>query len=211
MKLTTGLCVGLAMAVPAVQANLVANGNFEQPASLAAVPGYQYLPNNDTSVMGWTSISDGIGEESYLMNKNRSNGSYVPRVYEGIYGLALNTGNAIQTSVSLVAGTTYDLSFWARANVSGASPLQIEIAGNSLTMANAVTFTQFIYHFNASAADSSALLKFFNPSTSGGNRVWALDAISLEAAPVPLPAATWTFLSGLMGFLALSKRKALAA
>lgn len=207
MKLTAGLFIGLMSVLTTAHANLVSNGDFEQPATLAAAPGYQYLPNNDASVTGWTAISDGIGEESYLMNKNRSNGTYLPRVYEGNYGLALNTGNALQTAVSLVVGSVYDLSFWARANVSGALPLQIEIAGNSLTLATAAVFTQFTYQFTANVTDSAALLKFFNPSANGGNRVWALDAVSIEPAAVPLPAAAWTFLSGFMGFLALSKRK----
>ncbi len=207
MKISAGLFIGLMSVFTTAHANLVSNGDFEQPATLAAVPGYQYLPNNDASVTGWTAYSDGIGEESYLMNKNRSNGSYLSRVYEGNYGMALNTGNAIQTTVSLVAGNVYDLSFWARANVSSSSPLQIEIANNSLTIATAAAFTQFTYQFIANATDSAALLKFFNPSANGGNRVWALDAVSIEAAPVPVPTAAWTFLSGFLSFLALSKRK----
>jgi len=205
MRSIKALLVILAVVAPTAQANLVTNGGFEQPGTLAAAPGYQYLPNTNTSVTGWTSVSDGIGEESYLMNKNRSNNSYVARVYEGTYGLALNTGNAIQTVVGLTAGTTYDLSFMARANVAGAAPLQISIDGVTSTLANSITFTPFQYQFTASSTDPAAILKFFNPSASGGNRIWSLDAINLQ--PVPVPAAVWTFLTGMIGLLAMGRRK----
>lgn len=211
MKTLTTLTLAFAMVAPAVQANLVSNGGFEQPGTLAVTPGYQYLPNNDTSVTAWTAISDGIGEESYLMNKNRTNNSYLTRVYEGTYGLALNTGNAIQTTLALVAGTTYDLSFWARANVATAAALDVSIGGFTTSVANTLTFTNFQYQFTASATDPAAVLSFLNPSANGSNRIWNLDAISIEPAPVPLPAAAWSFLTGFMGLLALGKRKRLMA
>lgn len=210
MRLIKLLLLGLAI-TPVAQANLVTNGGFEEPGTLAATPGYQYLPNNNTSVTGWTSISDGIGEDSYLMNKDRTNLTYVPRVYAGTYALALNTGNAIQTQVGLVSGTSYDLSFWARANVAGASALQITLGDLALSFANTTSFTQFNYHFTASNSDPAAILKFFNPSANGGNRAWALDNVSLEPAPVPLPTAIWPFLTGFTGLVALSKRRRLVA
>ncbi|MEI8571083.1 DUF642 domain-containing protein [Methylomonas sp. LW13] len=206
MKIIKILLLGCAI-MPAAHANLVSNGGFEQPGTLAAAPGYQYLPNNDSSVTGWTSISDNLGEESYLMNINRSNNSYIPRVYQGTYGLALNNNNAIQTSVALTAGITYDLSFAAKANTAGASPLEVSIGGFSTSFANTTAFTIFQYQFTASATDQGATLKFFNPLAAGGNRIWNLDAVSLQPAPVPLPAATWSFLTGFMGLLALGKRK----
>ncbi len=204
MKLIKIFMLALVVA-PTAQANLVTNGGFEQPGTLAATPGYQYLPNNDTSVTGWTSISDNVGEQSYLMNKDRSNGTYLPRVYEGTYGLAIGTGNAMQTSVALTAGTTYDLSFMARANVAGASPLEVSIGGFTTSFANTTTFAPFQFQFTASNTDSATILKLFNPSANGGNRIWAVDAVNLQ--PVPLPGAVWAFLSGLIGFLALDKRK----
>jgi hypothetical protein len=205
MKSIKALMLALSVVAPTVQANLVTNGGFEQPGTLAAAPGYQYLPNNDTSVTGWTSISDGVGEESYLMNKNRTNNSYLNRVYEGTYGLALNTGNAIQTSVALTAGTTYDLSFMAKANVAGASPLQVSIGGFTTSLANTTTFTPFLYQFTAASTDPAAILKFLNPSVNGSNRIWNLDAVNLQ--PVPVPAAVWMFLTGMMGLLSLGRRK----
>jgi hypothetical protein len=205
MKSIKILLLGLAIGAPTAQANLVTNGGFEQPGTLATTPGYQYLPNNNTSVTGWTSISDNVGEESYLMNKNRSNNSYLNRVYEGSYGLALNTGNAVQTSVTLTAGTIYDLSFMAKANVTGASPLQVNIGGFTSSLANTTTFTPFLFQFTAASTDPEAILKFLNPSVNGGNRMWNLDAVNLQ--PVPVPAAVWTFLTGLMGLLTLGRRK----
>lgn len=205
MKSIKILILGLAIAAPTAQANLVSNGGFEQPGTLAAAPGYQYLPNNDTSVTGWTSISDNVGEESYLMNKNRSNGSYLARVYQDTYGLALNNGNAIQTSVELTAGNTYDLSFVAKANNTGTAPLEVSIGGFTSSFANTTDFTTFQYQFTATATDPTAILKFFNPLATGGNRIWNLDAVNLQ--PVPLPAAVWTFLTGFMGLLALARRK----
>lgn len=211
MKTLTTLTLALAMFAPTVQANLVSNGGFEQPGTLATAPGYQYLPNNDSSVTGWTSISDNVGEESYLMNINRSNNSYIPRVYEGTYGLALNNNNAIQTSVALTAGTTYDLSFAAKANNSGTSPLEVNIGGFTASFANTTAFTIFQYQFTATVTDPTTILKFFNPIATGGNRIWNLDSVSLEPVPVPLPAAAWSFLTGFMGLLTLGKRKHLAA
>jgi len=205
MKSIKAFMLVLAIVAPTVQANLVTNGGFEQPSTLAVAPGYQYLPNNDTSVTGWTSISDNVGEESYLMNINRTNGSYATRVYQDTYGLALNTGNAIQTSVALTAGTTYDLSFAAKANNTSVGPLEVSIGGFTTSFANTTTFSTFLYQFTATATDSAAILKFFNPSTNGGSRLWNLDAVNLQ--PVPVPAAVWMFLTGMMGLLASGRRK----
>ncbi|OQW74041.1 MAG: hypothetical protein BVN35_11115 [Proteobacteria bacterium ST_bin11] len=207
MELIRILMLGMLLITPNAQANLVTNGGFELPAALTAVPGYQYLPNNSTSMTGWTSISDGIGEESYLRNKNRAGNNYVSRVYQDTYALALNTGNAIQTSLSLAVGRVYDLSFYAKANVAGAAPLQVNIGGFTDSIANTLAFTHFHYQFTASNTEPTAVLRFSNPSASGGNRIWNLDAVSLQAAPIPLPAAAWSFLSGFMGLLAFCKRK----
>lgn len=207
-KLSTVLLLGL-LGSSAAQANLINNGGFELPGTLAAAPGYQYLPNNNTSVTNWTAISDGIGEESYLMNKNRSNGSYLPRVYDGTYAVAIGTGNAMQTTVALTAGTTYDLSFAARPNVTGASNLQVTLDNFSTSIAATSNFVVYQYQFTAATSNPAAILKFFNPSANGGNRIWALDNVSLTA--VPVPGAFWLFGSSLAGLLWSRQRRALAA
>jgi hypothetical protein len=184
MNLVTKIPLLFALLAPAAYADLVTNGGFEQPGTLAANPGYQYFPNNST-LSGWLSISDGVGEESYLMNKNRSNGTYLPRVYDGAYAFGLNTGNSIQTQVSLVQGTTYDLSFVGRANVVGASPLSYSIDGNNLSVPTAVSFSSVSFQFTASSTNPNAILNFTNASPNGGNRLWSIDNVSIVAAPEP--------------------------
>ncbi|MEY3760415.1 MAG: hypothetical protein RIR39_1906 [Pseudomonadota bacterium] len=186
MKSIKILLLGLAIGAPTVQANLATYGGFEQPVKLAETHGYQYLRNNNTGASGLTSISNKVGEESYLMNKNRSNGGYIARVYQDTYGLAQNTGNTLQTSIALAAGITYYLSFVARANVAGALPLNVSIGESTSSFANTTTFNPFQYQFTATATDIATTLKFFNSSANGGNRIWNLDAVNLQ--PVPLKA-----------------------
>lgn len=104
-----------------------------------------------------------------------------PMAYANLFA----NGNNIQTTVTLTAGTTDDLSFAVQPNVVGVSNLLVTLDGFNTSI--------------ASATNPAAVLNFFNSSPSSGNRIWALGAVSLEARSVPLPAAVWTFMSGFAG------------
>lgn len=86
--------------------NLFGNGGMEAPG-FATAPGYRYLDHGDTRIETWRVIDDGVGERPYW---NRI--SHRPdRVYEGEFSLVLNQGSGLWTTVPVVGGTAYELSF----------------------------------------------------------------------------------------------------
>jgi uncharacterized protein DUF642/thrombospondin type 3 repeat protein len=177
--LTTVLSLSSAMA-----ANLLDNGSFESPGTVTT---YLFLSNNATSVTGWTVIDDGIGERSYLMNKNRPGGSYTNRVVEGLYAMAINQGSGIKTTFPVTAGVTYTLSFQAqKGTTSGYTPLEVSVAGLNTTFTTITgNFQLLTYTFTASATNSAAELRFFNSSPAPDYKTYDIDAVVVEEGSGP--------------------------
>lgn len=182
---TTLLMLAAAMPLaPAAAANLLSNGGFESPGTVTT---YQFLSNNATSITGWTAIDDGIGERPYLMNKNRTGGSYTNRVIEGSYALAINQGSGIKTSFPVTAGMTYTLSFQARKGATaGFTPLEVSVAGFNTTFSNVTgSFQLLTYTFTAGASNAAAELKFFNSSPAPDYKTYDIDAVVVEEGTGP--------------------------
>ena len=166
-------------------ANLLSNGGFESPGTVAT---YLFLSNNATSVTGWTAIDDGVGERPYLMNKNRPGGNYTNRVVEGIYAMAINQGSGIKTTFPVTAGVTYTLSFQARkGTTAGYTPLEVSVAGFNTTYANVTgSFQLLTYTFTASSTNPAAELKFFNSSPTPDYKTYDIDAVVVEEGTGPV-------------------------
>ncbi|WP_049794576.1 dockerin type I domain-containing protein [Methylomonas methanica] len=169
---------------PATAANLLNNGGFESPGTVAT---YLFLSNNATGVTGWTAIDDGVGERPYLMNKYRPGGSYTDRVYGGTYALAINQGSGIKTTFPVTAGVTYTLSFQARkGTTAGFTPLEVSVAGFNTSFSNVSgNFQLLTYTFTASASDAAAELRFFNSSPTPDYKTYDIDAVVVEEGAGP--------------------------
>lgn len=187
MKIIKTILLMLAAALPlspATAANLLNNGGFESPGTVAT---YLFLSNNATSVTGWTAIDDGVGERPYLMNKYRPGGSYTDRVYDGTYALAINQGSGIKTTFPVTAGVTYTLSFQARkGTTAGFTPLEVSVAGFNTTFSNVGgSFQLLSYTFTASASNAAAELRFFNSSPTPDYKTYDIDAVVVEEGSGP--------------------------
>ncbi|MDD2761414.1 MAG: DUF642 domain-containing protein [Methylomonas sp.] len=187
MKTLKTLMLMLAAAMPlapVAAANLLSNGGFESPGTVTT---YQFLSNNATSVAGWTAIDDGVGERPYLMNKNRSGGSYISRVAEGNYAMAINQGSGIKTTFAVTAGVTYTLSFQARkGTTAGYTPLEVSVAGFNTSFADVTGGFQLLsYTFTASTSNAAAELRFFNSSPTPDYKTYDIDAVIVEEGTAP--------------------------
>lgn len=193
----------LLLATPA-KADLLLNGSFEAPGFFTP-PYYQYLIDGDTSITGWTLHDDGVGEAPYWYNFG-SPGSPYTNGYDGIYAVSLNIGSSIETTASLVSGTTYRLSFWASHASSDPLaefvPLDVTIGGLTQRFTEPLGLQTFV--FTATTTDSSAILKFANNSTGSDHKIYALDAVNLSVVPEP---ASTGMLFGALGVLALQRRR----
>jgi hypothetical protein len=170
--------------------NLITNGDFELP-QYSAPPYYRYLPAGDnTDLLGWTSIDDGIGEQPYVINTN----GYPDNIYSGSQSVTLDQGSGISTTFSVSAGTVYLLSFYTRPAVhyqsfSSLAPLHVSVGGYATTFytTNQETFTQFTYEFIAPVTNTAAALEFYNPSSVGDFKVYLVDDVIVSVVTNPAP------------------------
>lgn len=180
----------------------VTTGNFEAGfAGASAGNDYQYLDNGDAiTIQGWTAQDDGIEEPSYIMFKTPR---YQDNIPQGNYAVYLNAGSSMSTSVSLVAGQAYNLSYFAKASFRIApDPLQIVIGTHTFSVGDPGGYSSLA--FVADVTDAATTLRFQNVSPSSGVRGYALDDISIAAvsAAVPEPESLALVLTGLLAMLA---------
>lgn len=100
------LALSVCLALPAVAAELIINGSFEDPQSGGS---YQYHPGGSTAIQGWTTIHTGVEKfvpAIVFMGSDARDGDYV---------LDLNTdfgvGGGLEQTVATNPGQTYELFF----------------------------------------------------------------------------------------------------
>jgi uncharacterized protein DUF642 len=113
-------CLGLGLSATA-QANLIVNGDFENPGA-AYTNNYAAIASN--TLPGWTStVGNGVGPANYYSAKN-STASWIPNPQNGNYSVQLDSstdipsysvGGALSQTISLTANTPYVLSFYMSA------------------------------------------------------------------------------------------------
>ncbi len=193
----------LAFTLPA-KADLLVNGSFEEPGFTVPLY-YRYLFNGDTSITGWTVHDDNIGENPYWYDFG-SSGSPYTNGFDGKYAVSLNIGSSIETTASLVAGTTYRLSFWASYGsndpLAEFVPLEVMLGGFTQNFEKPLGLQSFV--FTASSTDPIALLRFSNNSTGSDHKIYSLDAVNLTAVPEPSSTAT---ILGCIVLLAQQRRR----
>ena len=178
----------------------VTNGNFEAGFNGASSSSdYKYLYDGDsTSIQGWTAHDDGIEEPSYIMFKTPR---YQDIIAEGNFAVFLNAGTSLSTTVSLVAGQAYSLSYFAKAVFRVLpDPLEIVIGARAFNVGDPGGYTRL--NFVADVTSASTMLSFKNVSPSSGVRGYAIDDIAISAVTAAVPEPESLALVGL-GLLSL--------
>lgn len=191
------LVLGLLAAANA-NAAVIFSDNFDSNA--LALNG---IPN------GWTvdnGTVDIIGKKNNVVSFDfiPGNGAYID-----LDGSSSDAGK-LYKNFNFNAGLTYTVSFDLAGNHRGSSDtVQVNFgsAQQSYTLASATGFTNYSLSFTA-ANTGPYQLSFENiyKNTRGDNIGLLLDNVKISA--VPLPAASWLFLTSLFGFLGLRRKAA---
>jgi len=211
-KLATVATTGIAAVLMASGAQALAftNGSFEaNPPN--SVPGYNSLPGASTAIPGWTTVLNGVewvdpnagGVPDFGDAKD---GRMIVDLANYVY-----TGGGLGQTFDTVAGTTYRVSFWGSTiqdyGRDGTGQIDVAAPGYSNTFsvsnpAATLVWTQFFFDFVATGTSST--LQFSNNQDPYAHFAM-IDAVSVSA--VPLPAAAWLMLSGLLGLGAVARRR----
>lgn len=187
------ICVSLPNIVNA--ANLVQNGSFEDPVQA------QGTFSINPSINGWDLVSgSGIEIRNDIAGTAFDGANYVE--------LDSNSNSAIQQSIATVTGGHYELAFYYSPRVdqpASTNGISVLWNGNLLDEISAIGGTTnlwIVYTFSVTGTGND-ILSFGATGISdslGGN----IDNVSLNA--VPVPAALWLMVSGLV-FLGLGSRR----
>jgi len=201
--LLAGVVAGATTAARA-DGNLIVNGSFELPATTGA---------NFTTPTGWTATGTAPAVVVY-----RGASNFTPVAEDGNQAVLLATdlySLTLAQSVTLMAGTTYELDFaWAGSPsyYRGNPPnLTMSLTGGTdnftqtyTNNASPTTWTDLIYTFTATSTGAYTLA-FFSPQGSMN----ALDNVSLTATTAVPEPATVALLTGAaaLGLVAVRRRQ----
>ena len=195
-RMLKGVALCLVILPSVAKANLLANGSFEDGTTSATVSGI----TNSFVPLSWD-VNDPfvtLGGQDNLYNAVVTTAGSVP---PGTHALRLGTSSA-QPLIPTVSQTfvdqvnqTYVVSFFAYETVLLPSLLDVLVNNSSmlqLTDANNLTsFTQESFAFVGTGNDTLTFKAVNDPA------YWFVDAVSVEAAPGPVPGA------GLLSYLTL--------
>lgn len=180
-------------------------GSFEQlgnPDSWTYVSGDGLLAANNPS----TSLTPNV-QHTFSINGTVSNGT-VTSSHIGRYKFVLSN-TSVDSDYTIAPVLIYDLSANALGDFAD-SDVNLNFYDESYTFANSELVIASVFGAPTSNANGTFAANSFTLSANTITEIYADVVIngSLEAAPVPVPAAAWSFLAGLMGVLAVNKRKA---
>jgi hypothetical protein len=182
--------------------DVITNGSFETPVVSGE---FQQFPN----IPGWT------GSAGIEIQVNGSLGAGQGTAFGNQYAeLAVEQDSTYSQTITTVPGATYNLSFFFSARpTTGTNSVSVGFTGNSDASFSTpdtgkVNFQQFTHTFVATASQSVLSFTPTNtPHLGGGDLIdnVTLTTDSSDAPPsaVPVPAAIWTGMSGLLGLTSL--------
>jgi hypothetical protein len=178
--------------------DVITNGSFETP--VVAGP-FQQFPS---SITGWS------GTAGIEIQANGSLGAGQGTSFGNQYAeLAVEVPSTYSQTVTTTPGAQYDLSFYLSARPgTGSNSVGVGFTGSaSSTFASAasgsVSFQHFTKSFTATSAQSILSFVPLGLGNTGGGDL--IDNVSLTtttqnpATAVPIPAALWTGMTGLVG------------
>ena len=177
--------------------DVISNGSFETPIVSGA---FQQFP---TSVPGWT------GSAGIEIQTNGSLGAGQGTPFGNQYAeLAVEQDSTYSQTVTTTPGGTYNLSFYFSARPgTGTNTVSVGFTGSSDVSfdtpdTGSVKFLQFTHAFVATGAQSVLSFTPVNtPHLGGGDLLDNVTVTTETGGPsaVPIPAAVWTGMSGLVG------------
>ncbi len=180
------------------QANLVANGSFEEGSWMNTSGGWMRLNPGDASMTGWTVVDQYIAWGDEPPGFPAVDGD---RLLD-MSGFAADSPNSkVQQTLDTVVGQDYLFSI--RMTHSGLSNIKID--GTTLLLdaiSGGVSWT--LYEAVFTATSDATLLSIENGSP--GHVIVFVDDVSVTAV-VPVPAAAWLLGSGLLGLIGVARRK----
>jgi len=177
--------------------DVITNGSFESPVVTGA---FQQFPSGIT---GWT------GTNGIEVQANGALGAGQGTSFGNQYAeLAVVTPSTYSQTVTTTPGAQYDLSFYLSARPgTGSNSVSVGFTGSSSATFSAadtgsVNFQHFTQTFTATSAQSILSFEPLGLGNTGGGDL--IDNVSLTTtisspAAVPIPAALWTGMSGLVG------------
>ena len=153
LRLLSILAVALFFNFNSASANLLVNQSFESPAVTGPL-GYNYRLGLD--IPGWSVVSPqgNAGLPQF-------NSSYAA-VGDGLYAVQLDDpGEGIEQTVSLIPGTTYEVSFLLAGYNTSPATTSVSIAGSSWDfVTSSLAYTEESFTFTATS--TSDTLRFLN-------------------------------------------------
>ncbi len=185
-------------------------GSFSQPTdefSLYAITtgdGAVIANNQDVAPFAVTSNFS----KTFAVSGSVLDGS-VDSYHTGLYNLAFNNIGSDDYAINLTLA--YQLNASAN-DLTAVSNVAVDYYNQNFSISDLATVGAFT--LAESLTDKQSVIGSFAPYTfmlnAGSNELISADVVitgNLQAAPVPLPAATWLFLTGLMGVLGFNKHK----
>ena len=215
------------LVTPALWANLLTNGSFEQP-NLTDGTTSKIFASGSNAIDGWTVTGFGPSDVSILRSDftidNLSFAAHSGNQSLNLTGAFPGEAAGVSQKVPLTKGDQYELTFWignqddTAANFTLAPTVELDLNGNFIdfftntaTTKGALKWKQFTYDFTATKAAN--VIGFSNATLSFEHEV-GLDSIDLKdvtpGAVTPEPASLAMSAFGLALLLAGFRRMRLA-
>jgi hypothetical protein len=196
----------VALSSPAAAASLFVNGSFETPFST----GNSILGSGSTAVTGWTTVLSGVEH----FNATAFGGAFDGQMVVDLANYTYSAGGIEQT-VATTAGQRYDVSFAAGnvvyGNRTGTGVVRVAVDGQAVgdfdtAVGTAAGIVWAQRSFSFVATGSSSTVRFWNEQNA--NQYFAfIDAVDMQAAPVPEPASAALLLAGGLALARLARSR----